>query len=132
MSTKSIKSDSNITIVSDEVVDICVDKSYISGLKLKKSGLLNVSSVIICAGTFLTGKIHIGKQNYPAGRFAETQSLGVTQSLVSMGFETTRLKTGTPPRLLSSSISWSDLDPAHGDKDVNYFSILTNNSKSKF
>ena len=127
---KAIATDKNITIINDEVVDISVDNNCVSGLLLKNIGKIYLSSVILSAGTFLTGMIHIGKNAYSAGRFAEPPSVGITQSLLRLGFESARLKTGTPPRVLSSSINWPALDVSMGDSSVNYFSIMTNKNKS--
>lgn len=118
--------DLNISIINDEVVDILVDNLSVVGCRLRSGNLLKINSVIITAGTFLNGKIHIGDTSYPAGRFAEPPSLGITNSLRAAGFVSYRLKTGTPPRLLSSSVDWSALDLSLGDEDVNFFSIRTN------
>ena len=121
----TILKDKNIHIISDEAVDILVDKSSVSGIRLKSGNTLHVESLIVTTGTFLRGKIHIGKSAYEAGRFAEPPSKGITESLIGLGFETYRLKTGTPPRLLASSINWEALDLALGDEKINYFSIKT-------
>ena len=121
----TILKDKNIHIISDEAVDILVDKSSVSGIRLKSGNTLHVESLIVTTGTFLRGKIHIGKSAYEAGRFAEPPSKGITESLIELGFETYRLKTGTPPRLLASSINWEALDLALGDEKINYFSIKT-------
>ncbi len=121
----AILKDKNIHIISDEAVDILVDKSSVSGIRLKSGNTLHVESLIVTTGTFLRGKIHIGKSAYEAGRFAEPPSKGITESLIGLGFETYRLKTGTPPRLLASSINWEALDLALGDEKINYFSIKT-------
>jgi len=121
----AVLADSNISIICDEVVDIGVDNSAISSCGLRSGRILNISSIIITAGTFLSGKIHVGSSSYLAGRFAEPPSVGITSSLVDLGFVTHRLKTGTPPRLLKSSIDWDRLDLSPGDDDINFFSIKT-------
>ena len=100
------------------------------GVKLKNKEAYSIDTLIITAGTFLGGKIHVGKTTYNAGRFAEPPSVGITESLISLGFESYKLKTGTPPRLLASSVSWEDLDLALGDDNVNYFSIKTDINKT--
>lgn len=117
--------DKNIKIISDEVVDISVNKRQISACFLKKGGRLNVKALIITTGTFLGGKIHVGNVSYPAGRFAEPPSKGLTFSLKKYGVKSEKLKTGTPPRLLSSSIDWDVLDLSTGDENINFFSIKT-------
>lgn len=122
----AVLSDLNISIINDEVVDILVDNLSVVGCRLRSGNVLKINSVIITAGTFLRGKIHVGDASYRAGRFAEPPSVGLTSSLIDAGFESHRLKTGTPPRLLSSSIDWAALDLSPGDEDVNFFSIRTN------
>ena len=123
-----IISDKNINIISGEAVDICVDNSKISGIKLRGGETYSVEALIVTTGTFLGGKIHVGDKTYRAGRFAEPPSKGITESLSFLGLDSYRLKTGTPPRLLADSINWSKLDLAFGDKKINYFSIQTGSS----
>ena len=122
---QAIKKNKYIKVVSKNVVDIVVDNGKVVGCVYDTGERVSLRALIITAGTFLDGKIHIGKTSYSAGRFGEKPSIGLTQSLLDLGFETHRLKTGTPPRLLSSSIDWDKLDLASGDKNVNYFSIKT-------
>ena len=124
-----IKKSKNITILAANIVDILVDKSSVSGVVLENGDKILVSSVIITAGTFLDGKIHVGETSYSAGRFGEKPSLGLTSSLLNLGFKTARLKTGTPPRILTNSIDWGRLITAPGDKEVNYFSIKTDDAR---
>ena len=81
--------------------------------------------VIVTCGTFLSGTIHIGDRKIPAGRMGEVRAEGITESLVSLGFKTMRLKTGTPPRVLRSSINWALLKKEHGDKEPIPFSHFT-------
>ena len=122
---KAVKKSKYIKIVSKNVVDIIVDNGSVVGCVYDTGESVMLKALIITAGTFLDGKIHIGQTSYSAGRFGEKPSIGLTQSLLKLGFKTHRLKTGTPPRLLSSSIKWDRLDLASGDKDVNFFSIKT-------
>ena len=124
-----ILSNKKIVVLDEEVVDICVDNNNISGCLTASDKKVLVSSIIITTGTFLDGKIHVGKKSFPAGRFGETPSLGITKSLKSHGLESSRLKTGTPPRLLAASVDWKRLNIAPGDKEINFFSILTPQSK---
>ena len=124
-----ILSNKKIVVLDEEVVDICVDNNNISGCLTASDKKVLVSSIIITTGTFLDGKIHVGKKSFPAGRFGETPSLGITKSLKSHGLESSRLKTGTPPRLLAASVDWKRLNIAPGDKEINFFSILTPQNK---
>ena len=106
-----IKKTNNISIVSEEVVDIIISNNKASGVFTKNKNKFFADGIIITTGTFLNGLIHIGNNNFPAGRIGEKPSLGLTDSIKSLGFETGRLKTGTPPRADSSSINWSVLKP---------------------
>ncbi|RMZ49653.1 tRNA uridine-5-carboxymethylaminomethyl(34) synthesis enzyme MnmG [Candidatus Marinimicrobia bacterium PRS2] len=115
----------NISIIQDEVVDFSVDKGSVSSIVLRNGGTLKTGALIVCSGTFLNGMIHIGKEHYSAGRFGERAVIGLSNAIVNKGFKVSRLKTGTPPRLLSSSIKWSKLQRADGDEHAVPFSILT-------
>ena len=121
----TLSAHANISIIQDEVVDFSVDGGSISGVVLRKGGVLKTSALIVCSGTFLNGLIHIGKEHYSAGRFGERSVIGLSNSIVNKGFKISRLKTGTPPRLLSSSIKWNELQRAYGDERAVPFSILT-------
>ena len=103
---KSSISKSNISILSGEVVSIDVDKYRVSGVALRSGQLIKTKTVILTSGTFLSGVIHVGDRKILAGRMGEERSDGLTESLVSLGFTTGRLKTGTPPRLNKTSINW--------------------------
>ena len=104
--------------------------SAIKGVYTKKNGLIKCNSLIITTGTFLNGLIHIGNNQYSAGRIGERPATVLSKSLLKLGFRTSRLKTGTPPRLLSSSIDWSLCELAPGDKIPAYFSTKNNHIKS--
>ena len=118
----TVLEDKNISIKSAEVVDISVDNN-IKKITLSTGESFSFKCLIITAGTFLGGKIHVGGNSYSAGRFAERPSLGVTGSLNKIGFDSYRLKTGTPPRILADSVCWDRLAVSMGDDEINYFSI---------
>ena len=115
----------NISIIQDEVVDFSVDRGSVSSVLLRNGGTLKTNALIVCSGTFLNGLIHIGKEHYSAGRFGERAVIGLSNAIVNKGFKVSRLKTGTPPRLLSSSIKWGKLQRADGDEHAVPFSMLT-------
>jgi tRNA uridine 5-carboxymethylaminomethyl modification enzyme len=75
-------------------------------------------SVVLTTGTFMSGKIWVGRTSMPAGRAGESASHGLTENLQQLGFETDRLKTGTPPRIDSRTVDFSGLEPQHGDEEV--------------
>jgi len=115
----------NIIIIEGEVVSIGIVKNKITGVKLRDGTKILSRSVIVTCGTFLSGIIHIGDRKAPAGRMGEVRSEGITENLVSFGFRTMRLKTGTPPRALKSSIRWSKTTEEFGDKKPAPFSHFT-------
>ncbi|KAJ9535493.1 LOW QUALITY PROTEIN: hypothetical protein OSB04_un001380 [Centaurea solstitialis] len=80
-------------------------------------------SVVLTTGTFMSGKVWVGRTSMPAGRAGESASYGLTENLQSLGFETDRLKTGTPARVDSRTVDFSVLEPQHGDEEVNWFSF---------
>ncbi|GJM91823.1 hypothetical protein PR202_ga08239 [Eleusine coracana subsp. coracana] len=80
-------------------------------------------SVVLTTGTFMSGKIWVGRTSMPAGRAGESASHGLTENLQHLGFETDRLKTGTPPRIDRRTVDFSGLEPQHGDEEVGWFSF---------
>ena len=127
----TIKQNKAISVVEDEALSLIVKKSKIVGLKLKKNKNVSCAAVIVTCGTFLNGLIHIGTNTYKAGRMGERPSVGITQSLVDNGFETGRLKTGTPPRIERSSVDFNLCDIAEGDDFSGFFSLKKNTNKRK-
>ena len=116
-----------IKIIEDEAIEVICKNNQIKGLKLKKNGNIASRSVIITCGTFLNGLIHIGINNYRAGRMGERGSCGLTESLVDHGLFSGRLKTGTPPRISKKSINLDLCEKAPGDKNPSFFSIYSKN-----
>ena len=127
---KLINNDKNIKTLEDEVYDIIVKKNELKGLRLKKSGTINTGAAIITCGTFLNGLIHIGFNNYKAGRMGEKGSYGLTEALIKNGIRSGRLKTGTPPRISKKSINISLCEEAPGDKNPSFFSIFSGKPKN--
>ena len=131
-----ISNDKNISVLEGEVVSFKVSNSHVSSISLSNGENYNCSSLIITSGTFLSGLIHIGNKSFRAGRFGEASSLGLTETLKNFGFSIGRLKTGTPPRALKSSIDWSKTVPVSGDVNPTPFSLfrssfdLSNNAPS--
>jgi tRNA uridine 5-carboxymethylaminomethyl modification enzyme len=115
----------NITIIEDEAVDIIVNKGSVAGLTMASGYTVECSAAVVCSGTFLNGLIHIGEKKYKAGRLGERPVINISQNLVNKGFRVSRLKTGTPPRLLSGSIDWARTTPSPGDMLPTPFSAFT-------
>ena len=116
-----------LSLLEDEAVAVSTNstQTQISGVKTGKSGVVKGMAVILTNGTFLNGLIHIGDESFSAGRLGESASIGITESLVELGFETGRLKTGTPPRIKKSSIDYSKTVVQHGDENPEPFSFST-------
>ena len=115
----------NVVIVEGEVVSIDITNNTTTGVRLRDGTQISTRSVVVTCGTFLSGTIHIGERKAPAGRMGESSSEGITENLVSFGFRKMRLKTGTPPRALKSSINWSKTVEELGDKNPTPFSHFT-------
>ena len=119
----------NTKLIEGEVVSINTEKNKVVSVVLRGGHKIKTKALIITCGTFLSGTIHIGDRKIPAGRMGEARSEGITENLVALGFKTMRLKTGTPPRVLRSSINWAQLKEEYGDEDPVPFSHFTDNFK---
>ena len=115
----------NIKVFRGEVVDILVSGGVISGVVLLSTEKIFCKTLIITCGTFLNGLIHVGEQKTSAGRMGEGHSSGITESLSSLCFSFSRLKTGTPPRLKTSTIDFSKCSVSLGDERPSPFSHFT-------
>ncbi len=120
-----LESQEHLSLICDEVDELLFDNDSVKGLKTRSGLELNSRSVVITTGTFLNGRIHLGMNSSPAGRVGEKPSIKLSQSFLEQGFELGRLKTGTPPRLLSDSIDFSQCEIQEGDYDPKPFSFTT-------
>ncbi len=127
--SQEIKKSKNIDIYEGEAVEIVVKSDQIRGVVLRDNTKLLSTCVILTCGTFLSGLIHIGQKKIRAGRMGESGAEGLTESLISHGFKSARLKTGTPPRLDKKTIDWTKTKVVYGDKDPIPFSYRTKNFK---
>ena len=118
-----------IEILEDSVIEILAENGKVFGVRASSLGLVASSAVILSSGTFLNGKMHTGLNSVSGGRYGEKPSMGITDSLIKLGFETGRLKTGTPPRLKKDSINWEILEEQTGDIDPQPFSYRTNKNE---
>lgn len=108
---KALKQTENITIVEAMVDDIMVDSTKtVTGVKLNNGTILDAPSVVLTTGTFLNGLVHVGLKNYASGREDEAAVTTLTKALINLGLKIGRLKTGTPPRLLRSTIDFSVME----------------------
>jgi tRNA uridine 5-carboxymethylaminomethyl modification enzyme len=119
---KSIQNQANLYLIQEMVTGLLIKNNKIEGV-IVQSGIQFLSpTVIITAGTFLNGKIYIGKINYSAGRAGEIASTDLARQLRSLGFQTTRLNTCTPPRIDKRSINFSDLTEQKSSEEPLAFS----------
>tara|TARA_Y100000766_G_scaffold142228_1_gene122321 strand:+ start:4017 stop:5888 length:1872 start_codon:yes stop_codon:yes gene_type:complete len=126
-----LEQNSNIDFWQDMVTDVLVKGDKIIGVKTQLGIEFASKTVILTNGTFLNGLIHIGDKNFGGGRAAERASIGLTASLEKFGFESGRMKTGTPPRVDSRSLDFSKMEEQPGDKNPPRFSYTDSKVISK-
>ena len=115
----------NLDIKQLPATGLVVEKNEIRGVKVQTGTKIRARSVILTAGTFLNGKIFIGLQAVNAGRAGEFPSIGITEDLIALGFESGRLKTGTPPRINGRTVDFSKTTVQPGDENPVPFSYQT-------
>jgi tRNA uridine 5-carboxymethylaminomethyl modification enzyme len=114
----------NVDFYQDMVNSLIIEDGIIKGVITGMGHHIKSKSVVLTNGTFLNGVIHIGEKNFGGGRVAEKAATGITEQLVSLGFESDRLKTGTPPRVDGRSLDYSKMEEQKGDEDIIGFSYL--------
>lgn len=114
----------NLDFYQDSVIGLTKTGERITGVKTKMGHSIKAKSVVLTNGTFLNGIIHIGNKQSTGGRMAEKASTGITETLVEWGFESSRLKTGTPPRLDGRTLDYSKMEEQKGDQEISGFSYL--------
>ena len=125
-----IKRDKNISLLEGEVTSFKTCGDRVSSVSLRSGEAYSCGGLIITAGTFLNGLIHIGSSSFRAGRLGERASSGLTECLLEHGFFSARLKTGTPPRLLKKSINWDKCSTSLPDASPSPFSIFRSSIKN--
>ena len=115
----------NLDLFSDTVSKFLIQNNMIKGITTANNITFFSNAVVLTAGTFLNGKIHIGQQNYSGGRAGDPASCELSKSIDFHGFKRERLKTGTPPRIDGKSINFSKLKEQWGDKELPFFSSTT-------
>ena len=114
----------NLDFYQDMVKGMLIKDGICSGVVTWLGHEIKAKSVVLTNGTFLNGIVHIGEKNFGGGRMAEKAATGITEQLVSLGFESDRLKTGTPPRIDGRSLDYSKMEEQAGDEEVVGFSYL--------
>ena len=121
---KIISSTPNLYVWQDTVKELTFDNGCITGVITALGVEMKAKSVVLTAGTFLSGVMHFGKNQLTGGRVSEPASLGITEQLKSMGFSTDRMKTGTPARIDARTIDFSKMTEQIGENDFHKFSFL--------
>ena len=113
-----------LDIYQDIVKSLIVSRGTIGGVVTGMGHEIRAKSVVLTNGTFLNGVIHIGEKQFGGGRISENRATGITEQLVELGFESARLKTGTPPRVDGRSLDYTKMEIQEGDEEVVGFSYL--------
>lgn len=121
----------NVDFYQDMVSSLIVKNNRVCGVVTGLGHEVRAKAVVITSGTFLNGVIHIGEKRFGGGRVAEKASTGITEQLVSLGFESDRLKTGTPPRIDGRSLDYSKMEEQKGDEEIVGFSYLPTRKPSQ-
>ncbi len=116
---------SNLTLVEGEVSELIVQGGSVSGVRLSDGRELAASAVVMTTGTFLRGLLHVGLDRTPGGRAGEAPSNALSTALCGLGFRMGRFKTGTPPRLLRTSVDLDRFESQPGDAQPTFFSETT-------
>jgi tRNA uridine 5-carboxymethylaminomethyl modification enzyme len=114
----------NIDFWQDMVKGLIVSRGTIQGVVTGMGQEIRAKAVVLTNGTFLNGIIHIGEKQFGGGRIGEKGATGITEQLVELGFESARLKTGTPPRVDGRSLDYTKMDIQEGDEEIVGFSYL--------
>ncbi|WP_142784500.1 tRNA uridine-5-carboxymethylaminomethyl(34) synthesis enzyme MnmG [Changchengzhania lutea] len=114
----------NLDFYQDMVSELLIENHKVVGVKTSLGIQIKAKSVVLTNGTFLNGLIHIGDKNFGGGRAGERAATGITEQLVSLGFDSGRMKTGTPPRVDGRSLDYSKMIEQPGDENPEKFSYL--------
>lgn len=114
----------NVDFYQDMVSSLIIKNNKACGVVTGMGNEIKAKSVVVTSGTFLNGIIHIGEKQFGGGRVGEKAATGITEQLVAYGFESDRLKTGTPPRIDGRSLDYSKMEEQKGDDIITGFSYL--------
>lgn len=123
---EGLESVSNISFWQDTVIALNVSRGTITGVRTAMGQNIGAKSVVLTNGTFLNGIIHIGRKQFGGGRIGEKCATGITEQLLELGFESQRLKTGTPPRVDGRTLNYDKMEIQQGDEEIVGFSFLPN------
>lgn len=114
----------NLDFWQDMVKGLIVSRGTVKGVVTGMGQEIYGKTVVLTNGTFLNGVIHVGEKQFGGGRMGEKGATGITEQLVELGFESARLKTGTPPRVDGRSLDYTKMEIQHGDEEIVGFSYL--------
>ncbi len=117
-----LEKNTNVSFWQEMVTDILVENNRVTGVKTSLGLEIKADTVVLTNGTFLNGRIHIGEKNFGGGRTGESAAFGITEKLVALGFESGRMKTGTPPRVDGRTINYEAMQEQLGDENPEKFS----------
>lgn len=127
----ALESNLNVDFFQDSVTEITTENNKVTGVKCGMGMVFKSKTVILTAGTFLNGIIHIGRKQFGGGRMAEKSATGITAQLESLGLISGRMKTGTPPRVDGRSLDYSKMEEQAGDENPSKFSYSTQTQSLK-
>jgi tRNA uridine 5-carboxymethylaminomethyl modification enzyme len=120
----SLEKTPNLDFWQEMVSGLVVKDGRVKGVRTSLGIVIPCKAVVLTNGTFLNGKIHIGEKNFGGGRAAEKAATGITEQLIELGFESGRMKTGTPPRIDGRTLDYSKMTEQPGDENPSKFSFL--------
>jgi tRNA uridine 5-carboxymethylaminomethyl modification enzyme len=127
----SLEKTPNLDFWQEMVSELIVKDGKVTGVKTSLGIEIKSKAVILTNGTFLNGRIHIGEKNFGGGRAAEKAAIGLTEQLIDLGFESGRMKTGTPPRMDGRTLDYSKMTEQPGDEKPGKFSFQNNEKINK-
>ena len=119
----TLEKNQNIDFWQEMISGLLIKNNKVVGVQTSLGVKIYSKAVVLTNGTFLNGKIHIGEKNFGGGRSGESAAKGITEQLVSLGFDSGRMKTGTPPRVDGRSLNYSKMEEQAGDKNIGSFSF---------
>mgnify|MGYP001385553850 FL=1 len=122
---QAVRETDGLAVIEGAVEDLVVEDGVVGGVITQRGETIRAGAVVLTTGTFLNGLIHLGDQTHPAGRVGDAPALKLSERLYGLGLRMGRLKTGTPARLVRSSIDWDGLPQQAADDDPVPFSFLT-------
>lgn len=120
----ALEQNSNVDFWQDSVDLLLLEQGRVKGVQTRMGMQFQSQAVVLTNGTFLNGLIHIGEKNFGGGRMAEPMAMGLTEQLQALGFESGRMKTGTPPRVDGRSLDYAQMEEQKGDEKIGRFSYL--------